>query len=325
MDTLRDLQRLPKPARPPHILLVDDDPGAIQLLGGILAKEAALRFATNGRDALRLAQEFVPDLILLDAEMPGMSGFQLLQAFKSEPSLADIPMIFITGHSEAGFEVSALEMGAVDFIAKPFRSSLVLARVKTHLRMKRMADELRHAATTDPLTGIANRRSVDAALHREWLRAHRAGAPLSLLLIAVDQFDEFRARHGGQIGDDSLRVIAQALLTTCHRAGDLVARYGERKFMILLPETPRHGADTIARRARLAVERLAVAQQSSLAGERLGVSLGVACHDESSTCAAAAHTQCKATDLVAAADYALPPISPNGRTHPCGLLDRPRG
>jgi PleD family two-component response regulator len=88
---------------------------------------AALRFATNGKDALRLAHEVVPDLILLDAEMPGMSGFQLMQALKADAELADVPVIFITSHTEAGFEVSALEMGAVDFIAKPLRSSLVLA------------------------------------------------------------------------------------------------------------------------------------------------------------------------------------------------------
>jgi diguanylate cyclase (GGDEF)-like protein len=315
MDTLRDPHRLTEPARPPLILLIDDDPGAIQLLGGILAKEAALRFATNGRDALRLAQEFVPDLILLDAEMPGMSGFQLLQACKGDPHLADVPVIFITGHTEAGFEVSALDMGAADFIAKPFRSSLVLARVRTHLRMKRMADELRHAATTDPLTGIANRRSFDVALQREWSRAQRAGEPLSLIVITVDRLDDFRDHHGGHKGDDCLRVVAQALLTACHRPGDLVARYGEREFMILLPHTPRHGADTIAQRARLAVERLNVAQESSPAGARVGVSVGMACHDESSGCAAIAHTQCSAGDLVAAADTAMRATRPTERPH----------
>src|SRR5258706_14750881 len=84
-----------KPAQPQQILLVDDDAGAIQVLGGLLASVAALRFATNGRDALRLAHEVVPDLILLDAEMPGMSGFQLFQAFKADTELAAVPWIFI--------------------------------------------------------------------------------------------------------------------------------------------------------------------------------------------------------------------------------------
>ncbi len=180
-----------KPAQPQQILLVDDDAGAIQLLGGLLANVGALRFATNGKDALRLAHEAVPDLILLDAEMPGMSGFQLLQTFKADADLAEVPVIFITSHTEAGFEVSALELGAVDFIAKPFRSSLVLARVRLHLRMKRMADGLRRATTIDALTGVANRRMFDQSLAREWLLARRTGDPTSLLSIDVDHFKSY--------------------------------------------------------------------------------------------------------------------------------------
>src|SRR6202171_1154717 len=130
-----------KPEADASILLVDDDPGAIQLMGRILADVGKLRFATNGRDALRLARDAAPDLILLDAEMPGMSGFQLLKTLKAESFLADVPVIFITSHAEAGFEVSALDMGAADFIAKPLKASRVLARVRTQLRVKHMADE----------------------------------------------------------------------------------------------------------------------------------------------------------------------------------------
>src|ERR1700693_5825425 len=165
----------PRGSRKSHravsILLVDDDPGAIQLMGRILANVGKLVFATNGKDALRLARDSVPDLILLDAEMPGMSGFELLKTLQAESTLADVPVIFITSHIEAGFEVSALDMGAADFIAKPLRSSRVLARVRTQLRMKHLADELRRTATTDALTGIANRRQFDESLEREWLRA----------------------------------------------------------------------------------------------------------------------------------------------------------
>jgi len=119
----------------------------------MLAGLGRLRFATSGKDALRLARDLPPDLILLDAEMPGMSGFQLMELLKAEPLLTDVPVIFITSHAETAFEVSALESGAADFIAKPFRSSRVTARVKTHLRVKRMADQLRRLASTDALTG----------------------------------------------------------------------------------------------------------------------------------------------------------------------------
>lgn len=145
-----------------NILLVDDDPGTVQLLGRILSDSGNLRFATSGEDALRLARESAPDLMLLDAEMPGMSGFQVLEALKAEPALADVPVIFVTSHSEAAFEVAGFEMGAADFLAKPVSAPLVLARVKTQLRVKRMGDEFRRIATTDGLT----RRRQPAALRR---------------------------------------------------------------------------------------------------------------------------------------------------------------
>src|SRR5258708_18195048 len=230
-----------KPAQLQQILLVDDDPGAIQLLGGLLANVAALRFATNGKDALRLAHEVVLDLILLDAEMPGMTGFQLLQALKADAEFADVPVIFITSHTEAGFEVSALEMGAADFIAKPFRSSLVLARVRLHLRMKRMADGLRREATIDPLTGVANRRTFDQSLAREWLLARRTRDSIALLSIDVDHFKSYNERYGRQQGDECLGQVATALVSACRRPADIVARYDGQQFMMPLPQTPRPG------------------------------------------------------------------------------------
>ena len=289
----------------PNILLVDDDPGAIQLMGGLLANIAGLRFAMNGKDALRRAQETVPDLILLDAEMPGMSGFRLLELLKLEPALADVPVIFITGHTEAGFEVSALELGAADFIAKPFRSSLVLARVKTHLRLKRMADELRRAASTDALTGVANRRLLDETLAQEWLRAKRGGDALSLLLIDVDHFKLYNDRYGHQQGDECLRRVARALTAACQRPADLVARYGGEEFMMLLPQTPRNGAQHVAGVVHEMVRSLRILHQDSTHIGYVSVSVGIACHDEASECWGTTHDHCNVDNLVLAADWAL--------------------
>jgi diguanylate cyclase (GGDEF)-like protein len=288
----------------PEILLVDDDPGAIALLRSMLCGLARLKFATNGRDALRLAQESPPDLILLDAQMPGMSGFELMQALKSDAHLAELPVIFVTGHAEPAFEVIALDMGAADFIAKPFRSSQVTARVKTHLRLKRMSDELRHLASTDALTGIANRRVFDDALAHEWLRARRSGDPLSLLLIDVDHFKRYNDRYGHQMGDDCLIRVAQALRASCRRPADLVARYGGEEFMVLLPQTPRLGAECVAAGAIEAIQALGIAHEDSPTSRCVSVSIGAAAHDEDSPCVDA-HGRCSAHDLVLAADEAL--------------------
>ena len=288
-----------------NILLVDDDPGAIQLMGRILADVGKIRFATNGKDALRLACATVPDLILLDAEMPGMSGFELLTTLQAEPSLTDVPVIFITSHSEAGFEVSALDMGAADFITKPLRSSRVLARVRTQLRVKHMADELRRSATTDALTGVSNRRQFDVSLEREWSRARRSGEPMSLLMIDVDHFKLYNDLYGHPKGDICLRGVTQALLSTCKRPADLVARYGGEEFAILLPQTPRQGAQHMAQHVLDAVAAFGIFHADSQTTHHVSVSVGIGCFDDASACSATEADALCANDLVEAADKAL--------------------
>jgi diguanylate cyclase (GGDEF)-like protein len=296
-----------------NILLVDDDPGAIQLMGRILADVGKLHFATNGNDALRLARGIVPDLILLDAEMPGMTGFELLKTLKAESSLTDVPVIFITSHNEASFEVSALDMGAADFIAKPLRPSRVLARVRTQLRVKQMSDELRRTATTDALTGVSNRRQFDVSLECEWLRARRSGEPVSLLMIDVDHFKLYNDLYGHPKGDDCLRGVTQALLYACNRPADLVARYGGEEFMILLPQTPRHGAQHMAQHVLEAVAAFGIFHEDSQTTHHVSVSVGIGCFDDASAgWPYESHVLC-ANDLVEAADKALYAAKQAGR------------
>jgi len=303
-------------ANDPGILLVDDDPGTLQLLSSILLGEGTIRFATNGTDALRIARQSAPDIILLDAEMPGMSGFKVLEALKADPELRDVPVIFITCHSEAGFEVSALGMGAADYIGKPFKSSIVLARVKTHLNLKRMADDLRRDSLTDSLTGLANRRHFDGALAREWRVARRAGEPLSLLMIDVDLFKSYNDRYGHAKGDACLRRLAQVLTGVARRPADLVARCGGEEFVVLLPKTSRQGAEHVARLVLDAVEASGIFHRDSpTPGHYLTVSIGVASHDEQSPCWPKKATEFQVTDtarpglecvdLLLAADRAL--------------------
>jgi diguanylate cyclase (GGDEF)-like protein len=298
------------------ILLVDDDPGVIQLLGRILANVGDLRFATNGDDALRLAAESPPDLILLDAEMQGMSGYRVLDSLKARPEMIDVPVIFVTGHSEPAFEVSAFEAGAADFIAKPFRAALILARVTTQLRLKRMADQLRMAAATDGLTGVANRRKFDQILEQEWQRSLRGADPLSLLLIDVDHFKRYNDRYGHPKGDQSLRLVAQALVNAVRRTADLVARCGGEEFGLLLPQTARAGAQNVAQRVLMAVKSLDIAHADSPTARHLSVSIGIACYDENSAAWVSnpadvryigddRRLPCTAADLVVTADRAL--------------------
>jgi len=312
-----------------NILLVDDDPSTIQLLGRMLADVGNLRFATSGEDALRLAHESAPDLVLLDAEMPGMSGFQILEALKADPALADVPVIFVTSHSEPAFELSGFELGAADFIAKPVSAPLVVARVKTQLRVKRIADELRRIATIDVLTGVANRRGFDDALEHEWRRAQRAGDPLAVLMIDVDHFKLFNDRYGHPAGDVCLRAVAQALVGASLRPADLVARYGGEEFVVLLPQTPRLGAEHVAHSILDAVEALTIRHEASSAARHVTVSVGVACYDDASDCWVEPSADSRVADpgprhspldLVRAADKALYSAKRAGRAQAM-LLD----
>lgn len=264
------------------VLLVDDDPGAIQLMAHILRGLAELRFASSGEEALRLARESAPDLILLDAEMDGLSGFQVCEALKADAALDTIPVIFVTSHCQPEFEVAGFEIGAADFVAKPVNPALLLARVRAQLRIKRMADELRRISTIDALTGVANRRRFDDALDREWLRARRSGEPLSLLMVDVDHFKLYNDRYGHPAGDACLRAIAQALHQTSQRPGDVVARVGGEEFALLLPQTPRGGAEHLSQLVLDAVERLALPHAASPLASHVTVSVGIGCYDEDS-------------------------------------------
>ena len=305
------------------ILIVDDDSSVIQVMGHILSGVGKLRFATNGEDALLILRDFVPDLILLDAQMSGMSGFQLFETLKKDSALADVPVIFVTSHSEPDFEISALEMGAVDFIAKPFRSALVRARVRTHLRMKHLADNLRRIASTDVVTGVANQPRFDELLEREWRRTRRGGEPISLLMVDLDDFRSYNDRYGHSKGNDCLRRVAEVLVSACRRPADLVARCGGGEFMVLLPQTSRIGAEQTARRVLQAVEALCLSHEDSPKKLVVTVSVGIACYDKVSACwtnsgpeirlGSDSYLPCAASDLVLAADKALKAAKRAGR------------
>ncbi len=297
------------------ILLVDDDPGTIRVLAAILAGVGNLAFAVNGEDALRMAHESIPDLILLDAEMPGMSGFLVCEALKADSELAHVPVIFITSHREPGFEVSGFDLGAADFIAKPVNAALVQARVKAQLRVKHLADEARRLAMTDGLTGVANRRRFDESLEREWNSARRAGDALALLMIDVDHFKDFNDLYGHPAGDACLQSLAQAMSRACVRPTDLVARYGGEEFAVLLPKTSQFGAEHVAHTILDAVDSLAILHEGSVTAAHVTVSVGIASCDADSACWMPVSVdlrildrpsaRCLAKDLVHAADQAL--------------------
>ncbi|MEO5341553.1 MAG: diguanylate cyclase [Magnetococcus sp. MYC-9] len=313
-----------RPSDPPRVLVIDDDITAIQLLQKILQEQGRVFFATRGADGLSRAQDNPPDIILLDAEMPDMDGFDVCAALKADARLADVPVIFVTSHSDMASEMRALQLGAVDFISKPFSPPVVKARIRNHLLLKQHMDALHHRAATDGLTGIANRRAFDETLDTEWRRAARRGEPLALLMVDVDYFKRFNDHYGHPAGDDCLRAVAQALVVLARRPGDLAARYGGEEFALLMPNTNRETAMGIAENLCIQVIALEIPHCQSEVATQVTVSVGVCsllvpCADQPGTSSRCPETEqrfiCKEGPIamVQAADRGLYLAKTSGR------------
>ena len=299
------------------VLIVDDEPANIQIIGDILQDECDLYFARSGAEALRMVEEKAPDLILLDVMMPGMDGFEVCRRLKAAPATQDIPVLFITALGATEDETHGFDVGAVDYITKPVSLPAVRARVRVHLKLKRTEDLLRQSALIDGLTGIANRRRLDEALALEWRRAHRTREPLSVIMADVDVFKSYNDRYGHVEGDVCLRRVAQALAKVVRRPGDLAARYGGEEFVCVLPSTDLDGAMAMAERMRDAVLAQRIAHEGSPVSPWVTLSLGVV--------AGMATDGHGLEDLLRLADGLLYRAKAGGRNRVEGaLLDAPR-
>ncbi len=258
------------------ILIIDDSPEDIHILGDILGKDYQLFFATNGADGVDIVMRERPDLILLDVVMPDMDGYAICDRLKADRLLRDIPVIFVTVLTDVSEETKGLEAGAVDYLTKPISAPIVKARVRTHLELKRHQDLLRQLACLDGLTCVANRRRFDELLEQEWRRLRRTGQPLSLIMADVDEFKAYNDHYGHLAGDECLRLVASTLAAAIKRPMDLLARYGGEEFACLLPETDLAGAIVVARRLVAVVVELRIPHTYSGVAAWVTISAGVA-------------------------------------------------
>ncbi len=261
----------------PSILIVDDTPANIQVLADALRGEYRVRVATDGPTALDLAtRDGGPDLVLLDVMMPGMDGYEVIRRLKANEATRNVPVIFITAKSDPGDETQGFELGAVDYIVKPFHMPVVRARVRTHVDLKRKNDLLESLARLDGLTRIPNHRTFQETLQHEWLRGRRHHWPLAVIMADVDCFKQYNDNYGHAAGDECLRQVAQALEVGIRRPGDFLARYGGEEFVVLLPQTELQGGMMTAERMREAVQTLSIRHEYSVVVPVVTVSLGVA-------------------------------------------------
>lgn len=259
----------------PKILVVDDDRLNLNVLADLLRMDYKVILAKNANQALeRINAEFPPDLVLLDVVMPEMDGYTLLHKIKEQESSKNIPVIFITALDSKQNEARGLEMGAVDYIRKPFHPSIVKARIKNHLTIVRQRKLLEGLANLDGLTEMPNRRSFEIAVEKEWRRCLRSGDLISLAILDVDCFKQYNDNYGHTAGDDALKKVANVLIHEAKRPSDLAARFGGEEFVILLPETDAEGAKFKAEMVRSKVESLQIVHGFSSAGQFLTASIG---------------------------------------------------
>jgi diguanylate cyclase (GGDEF)-like protein len=283
------------------ILIIDDSAEALTVAKARLAHEGhEILCAGSGQEGLEAAGRENPDLVLLDVDMPGMSGFEVCRRLKEDAATCSTPVIFLSGSGGTEDKVKGLDLGAVDFVTKPFDAFELRARVRAALRTKHLQDLLRQFALIDPLTELPNRRALDERLKQEWSRLLRHGGHLALIMADLDGFKQINDRFGHPAGDEVLRQVARLLLDGC-RESDTPARYGGDEFVVLAPETPAPAAADFADRLRVSL----CSQPLRVLGNALAVtaSFGVASHEGLKA----------PEDLIRAADAALYAAKSAGR------------
>lgn len=214
------------------------------------------------------------DLVLLDLNLPGINGFDLLQRIRSESRFDRLPVIILTGLTDETDEERGLKLGANDYISKPFRPAVVKLRIESQLALKSQREQLEALAVSDPLTGLYNRRGFDDLFQRELARANRSGSPLSLAIVDVDFFKNFNDCYGHPEGDKALVFIAHQLKAVSRRAADIAARIGGEEFLLLWPDTSVKGAQLQAEKLRHTIEQRGYLHACSEVSNYLTISIG---------------------------------------------------
>lgn len=259
-----------------RVLIVDDSIINIKIMLRILEDDYEILYATSGEEALSLVLLYNVDIILLDVLMPGLDGYEVCKRLKSQPLTENIPIIFVSGMSNVDDETKGLEAGAIDYIVKPFNTTIVKMRVKNHLELKKYRDLLENLSLRDGLTGIANRRYFDENYNIEWQRALCKNETVAVLLLDIDFFKNYNDFYGHLQGDECLRQVARALDDSMKGSGGFAARYGGEEFVVLLPLGTLEEALHIGEKLRKNIESLRIHHSTSTISEHITLSIGVA-------------------------------------------------
>lgn len=267
----------------PTILVVDDMTTTLLLLHDLLKDTYEVKIAKSGTKALEILESPNDiDLILLDIEMPDINGYDVCKRIKNNETIKNIPIIFITGRTSQEDEEYGLNLGAIDYITKPFNNAIVKLRIKNYLDLKIKNDMLEKLSMYDGLTNIRNRRYFDETFEKTFSEIKRDKKSLAVLMIDIDFFKPYNDNYGHGQGDETLRKVAKALEKTIKRASDFVARYGGEEFVILLKDINKDGVEAVANNLLNAVRELKITHEFSKIENYVTVSIGVSYYNSSS-------------------------------------------
>ena len=260
-----------------RVLLVENTPSDRQLLRTWLNAEAIETYeAVDIITALSNCQKYQPNLVLLQLRLNTWDGYEVIKRLKEDPKTRSIPVIFIATSALTHEKARGIDMGAVDFVSKPFDAVELLARVNSALRTKALLDLLEQRAHLDGLTELGNRFALQDMLPMEFAAHRERGTPLSLIISDLDHFKKVNDHYGHAAGDEILRRMGMILRNSV-RPCDFIARYGGEEFVVLCPDCDLSTALKTAELIRERVEDLKVMFRSSLV--KVTSSLGVATID----------------------------------------------
>lgn len=267
----------------PTILVVDDMTTTLLLLHDLLKDTYEVKIAKSGTKALEILESPNDiDLILLDIEMPDINGYDVCKRIKNNETIKNIPIIFITGRTSQEDEEYGLNLGAIDYITKPFNKAIVKLRIKNYLNLKIKNDMLEKLSMYDGLTNIRNRRYFDETFEKTFNEIKRDKKSLAVLMIDIDFFKPYNDNYGHGQGDETLRKVAKALEKTIKRASDFVARYGGEEFVILLKDINKDGVEAVANNLLNAVRELKITHEFSKIENYVTISIGASFYNSSS-------------------------------------------
>jgi two-component system, cell cycle response regulator len=233
---------------PLTVLVIEDHPDQRDLLAIVLQREGyRVVTAANGVEALEKLEQEQVHIALSDIMMPKMDGFELINKIRGNASLKHIYLILITARIQEGDRVRGLDLGADDYITKPFSFSELLARVRVGSRVVQYQQHLEYQTQIDSLTGLFNRRALEKKIAEEFERAKRYHHPISLIILDIDNFKTINDTYGHHGGDTALIKISETLRETTRRS-DFPSRFGGEEFVLLLPETDEENAVQVARK-----------------------------------------------------------------------------